>query len=138
MRPQLPLPLQVAEPAGLLLGHGTVTGCLAKWRDGVPDVVEQQRGQVPADALADQDPLHRDVGHRAGQRVGRHLPAADAQPVGQVVERVAGVFALADPPGDRRDAGGRVAVAQQLERPELDDLAGQVLAGVVAGVVELR
>src|SRR5215469_16269357 len=129
--------LQVAEPAGFFLGHGHGDRVLGEVGDRVAEVVEQQGGHVAGDAEGDQDALDRDVGGGPGQGVGGHLPPAGAQPVGQVEQRVPGVLALADPPGDRRDPGVRVAVAQQLERAQLDDLGGEVLADVVGGHVNL-
>src|SRR5262249_55912633 len=93
-------------------------------------------GHVVADAQADQDALDRDVRGRSGQGVSRHLPASAAQPVGQVEQGIAGVLAFADPPGDGRYAGVRVAVAQQLEGAQLDDLGRQVLADVVGRLVD--
>ena len=40
----------------------TVIGCLVKWAIDVAQVVEQDRGEVAADALAHEDALHGDVG----------------------------------------------------------------------------
>ena len=125
--------LEVAEAARLLLGHRHGDRVLVEVGDGVTEVVEQDVGQVAADVLAHQDALHGDVGRGAGERVGGHLPAPDAQPVGQVVERVAGIDAVGQLPGDGRDAGLGVAVAEELERPQLHDLLGQVAAGGVGG-----
>ena len=71
-----------------------MTGCRSKWRDRLLDVGRRRNAEVAADALADQDPLDRDVGDGAGQGVGRHLPPSDAEPVGEVVEGVAGVRSL--------------------------------------------
>src|SRR5580698_1784376 len=104
--------------------------------DGVPEVIEQQGGHVLADAQPDQNALHGYTGGCSGEGVGRYLPAAGAQPVSEVEQGVAGVFAVAYPPGHRRDAGGRIAVAQELERTELDDLRGEVLADRIGRVVD--
>ncbi len=128
--------LQVAEPARLLLGHGHGDRVLAEVGDGIAEVLEQQGGHVPADAQADQDALYGDVRGAAGKGVGGHLPPLVAQPVGQIEQRVAGVLAVADPPGYGRDPGVGVAVAQQLERPQLDDLRGQVLADVIGRLMD--
>jgi putative transposase len=76
------------------------------------------------------------LGGCSGEGVGGHLPSSCAQPVGQVEQRVARVLAFADPPGDRRDARGWVAVAQELEWAELDDLGGEVLADRIGRVVD--
>src|SRR5215469_16716500 len=129
-------PLQVAEPARLLLGHGHGDWVFAEVGYGVADVAEQEGGQVAADALADQDALDGDVRGRSGEGVGGYLPAGVAEPVGQVEERVAGVLAVADPPGDGRDPGVGVAVTQQVEGTQLGDLGGEVLADVVARGVD--
>src|SRR5664280_3728827 len=52
------------------------------------------------------------------------------------VQGVPGVLAVDDPPGDRRDPGQRVPVAQQLEGAELDDLLAEELGRGVAGVLD--
>ena len=60
-------------------------------------------------------------------RIGRDLPAAGAQPVGEIIQGEAGTLAFAD----RQQTAGMpspVAVVKELERSELGDLAGQVLA----------
>ncbi len=108
---------------------------LVKVSNGVAEVIEQQGCHVLADAEPDQDPLYSDVRCRPSQRVSRHLPAPAAEPVGHVEQRVAGVLALGDAPGNRRDSGVRVAVTEQLERAQLDDLGGKVLTDLVGGLV---
>ena len=100
------------------------------------EVVEQDRGQVAINPLTHQDPLHGDIRGRAGQGIGGHLPAAVTQTVGQVEERVSGVFALSDAPCDSGDALGRITATEQLEGAELGDLLGQVPSSLVAGVVD--
>jgi len=55
-------PLQVAEPARLLLGHGHGDRMLVEVGHRVAEVIQQQGGHVLADAQADQDALHGDVG----------------------------------------------------------------------------
>lgn len=45
---------------------------------------------APGQTLPDQDALHGDVGEGGGQGVGRHEPSTDAQPVGEVEQRIAG------------------------------------------------
>ena len=94
---------QVAEAAGLLLGHGHRHRVLVEVVDGLLDVVEQQEGQVAADPLAHQDPLDGDVGHRAGQRVGRYLPAP-APAAGRRCRR--GCSRGPPPPGSARPPTG--------------------------------
>src|ERR1022692_5324118 len=112
----------MAEAARLLLRHRHRDRMLREVRHGVPEVVQQQGSHIPAHAQADQDALYRYVSSCPGKGVGRYLPPARAQPVGQVEQRVAGVLSVADPPGDRRGPGGRVAVTEKLEGAELDDL----------------
>src|SRR3984885_6771542 len=104
--------------------------------DGVPEVIEQQGGHVLADAQPDQNALDGYAGGCSGEGVGGYLPAPGAQPVSEVEQRVAGVFAVANAPGHRRDAGGRIAVTQELERAELDNLRGEVLADRIRRVVD--
>src|SRR5439155_20810514 len=79
--------------------------------------------------------LHREVGRGPGKSAGRYLPAAGAQPVGEVEQGVPGILALGDAPGDRGYSGAGIAVAEQLERAQLGDLAGEVLAYLVGGQV---
>ena len=101
----------------------------------LPEVLQEQGGQILADPQADQDALHGYAGSGAGEGVGLHLPPLVAQPVGQVEQGVTRIHAVADAPGDGRDPGLRVAVAQELEGAQLDDLGGEVLAGRVGRVV---
>ena len=129
-------PLQVAEPAGLLLRHGHGDRVLREVGHGVPEIIEQQGGHVLAYAQSDQNALYGYVGSSSGEGVGGYLPASRAQPVGYVEQSVAGVLAFADPPGDRRDAGSGVAVAEEFEWAELDDLHGEVLADRIRRVVD--
>src|SRR5580692_5423558 len=71
--------------------------------DGVPEVIEQQGGHVLADAQPDQNALHGYTGGCSGEGVGGYLPASGAQPVSEVEQGVAGVLAVAYPPGHRQD-----------------------------------
>ena len=99
--------------------------------------MDEQTGQVAADAVADQDPLDDDVLGVGRQGVGRHLPAARAQPVGQVVQRVpVGIETLFHLPGQGRDARIHFAAENDLEGPHLPDLLGKVLGCLVAGGVD--
>jgi len=107
------------NPPVFFLGHGHGHRMLAEMGDRVAEVIQEQRGHIPAYSEADQDALDGDVGGGSGEGVGGHLPPANTQPVGQVEQRVAGIGVFADPPGDGGDAGRRVAVAQQLERASL-------------------
>jgi hypothetical protein len=91
---------------------------LLKVGDRGRKVIQEKGGQIAIDTLADQDALNGDVRGRSGQGVGRHLPAPVAEPVGQVVQGLTGLLAGFDAPRHRRDAGARIAEAQQLERTQ--------------------
>ena len=121
---------------GLRVGqrHGDRVGL--EMGDGALDVGHQHRRQVAADALADHDPHHGDVLGLAGQREGRRLPAAARELVGEVVEGVGRVRVGLHHEADGRDAGLRVAVADELERTQLGDVLGEPAGGVVAGLVD--
>ena len=67
--------------------------------DGAPVVVEQEVGHVPAEVVTHQDALNREVLTVGRERVGRHLPARDTQPVRQVEQREAVVNIFAQLPG---------------------------------------
>jgi len=67
-------------------------------------------------------------------RVRRHEPAVRAQTIGQVEEREAVPFPVAQRPGHGGQA--TVAVVEELERAQAGDLLGQVAGGVVAGLVD--
>src|SRR5580704_3225406 len=127
---------EVVEPAGFLLGHGHGDRMPAEMSHRIAEVVQQQRGHVAAHPQADQNALYGDVGSRPGKSVGRYLPAVREQPVGQVEQGVSGILTLGDAPGDRRYPGAGGAVAEQLERAQLDDLGGKVLAYVIGGLVD--
>src|ERR1700734_2851206 len=77
-------------------------------------VGEQKRSEIRCNALANQNALNRDVAHVVRQRVGWDLPTAHAQPVRKVEQRVAGIGAVLDPPGD-----GRNALARPARRPHI-------------------
>jgi hypothetical protein len=77
--------------------------------------------EVVAEALPDDHAEHGHVGRRLGHGVGGHLPAADAQSLGDVEHRVAVGLCQLD-----REHRDRRAVADQLERSERRDLAGGV------------
>src|SRR5215471_4405383 len=128
---------EVVEAAGLLLGHGHGHRVPVEVGYRVAEIIEEQRGHVPAHPQTDQDSLHGNIGRGPSKSVGRYLPATGAQPVGQVEQGVPGILALGDAPGDRRYPGVRVAVTQQLEWAELDDLGGEVLANLIGGHVDV-
>jgi hypothetical protein len=96
-----------------------------------PEVIEQQVGQVHAEAVPDHDPHHRDIGQVVREGVGRHLPAAHPQPLGQVEHRVPGDVVTQPEREDRKVP----ALGEQLERAYLGDLAGQVQRDVLAGLL---
>ncbi len=117
-------------------GHRAADRVLAEVGQRAPHVVHEQRGQVAADAVSHKDALDHQVLPVRRHRVGRHLPAAGAQPVGVVVEGVAGAFGVGlQGPGDRRDPGLHVAAEDDPERTHVGDLVGEVAGGVVAGLV---
>src|SRR5271166_726254 len=66
-----------------------------------------------------------------------HLPAADAQPVRDVEQRVSGLRAVLDLPGDGRDAAARISASDEFERPELSDFLREVLRRLVAGHMDI-
>ena len=101
-------------------------------------VFEQHVRHVAAEAMPDEDAHdHRFLDVRR-HRIGGDLPAADAQPVGQIEQRIARVDAILDHPGDRREAGLAVAVEEQFERPQFADLPADVLRVVVAVLLDSR
>src|SRR5579863_5183691 len=71
---------EVVEPAGLLLGHGHGHRMLAEVAHRVAEILEKQRGHVPAHPQSDQNALYRDVVRAPSKSVGGHLPAAALQP----------------------------------------------------------
>ena len=121
----------------LLAGHGRVHWVLFEVVDRPFHVVDQQRAEIAADAVPDQNPLNRQILHIGGQRIGGHLPAASTQPICQVVEAEARVDAVFHFPAQRRNARVHLAVVDDLERSQLFDLVGDVLGRVVAGRVNL-
>src|ERR1035437_2600993 len=76
------------------------------------------------------------IGGCSGEGVGRHLPPSFPEPVGHVEQGVAGILALAYPPRDGGDPGSRVAVTQELEGTQLDDLGREVLTYLIGRVVD--
>src|SRR5665648_297144 len=128
--------LQVVEPCRLLLRHGHRDRVPAEVGHGVPEVLEQQGSQIPADTPTDQNALYGYVGSHPGEGVGRHLPPSCAEPVGQVEQGITRVLTFAYAPRDGRDPGGRVAVTEKLEGAQLDDLGREVLTDLIGRVVD--
>src|ERR1700730_1807766 len=126
---------EVVEAAGLLLGHGHGHRMPAEVSHRSAEIVEKQRGHVLAHPQTDQNALHGDIGCAPGRSVSGYLPALGAQPVGEVEQGVPRILALGDAPGDRRYPGAGIAVAEQLERAQLDDLTGQITADVIRRLV---
>ena len=118
-----------------LLGHRDRDRMLVEMLDRAPDVVHQQAGHVPADPLADHDAHDGDVLGIAGQGECRNLPAALQQPIGEIVQCIGQLHARLYPEAYRRNTGLRIAVVDELERPELADLFCQPLSRVVAGLL---
>lgn len=121
-----------------LLGHRNCDRMLVEMLDRTPDVVHQQAGHIPTDSLADHDAHDGDVLGIAGQGECRNLPAALQQPIGEVVQRIGQLHARFHPEAYRRDTGFRIAVVNELERPELADLFCQPLSRVVASLLNPR
>ncbi len=97
------------NPPDSSLVMATDTGCLAKWSmdslmSSSSRVARSRltpwRTRIRCTEMSDTEPV---------KRVGRDLPTPHPQAVGDVVEGVAGVLALPDPPGHRRDAGLGIA-----------------------------
>src|SRR5262249_31979345 len=131
------VPQRWLNPLDSCLDMGTVTGCLPKC------ATASRKSSSSIEAMSRLTPMRirtRWTGMSAavpGRVEAGHRQAPVPQPVGQVEQGVAGILALSYPPGDRRDAGGRVAVAEQLERAQLDDLRREVLPDVVGGLMDL-
>ncbi|WP_206427597.1 hypothetical protein, partial [Leucobacter chromiireducens] len=87
------------------------------------DRVEQRVGEIHREAVPHDDALHRLIGEVVGHRVGRHEPAAHAQPIREVEERPVLRVSRAQPPGEH---GDRAAVAHELERCHRCDPAREV------------
>jgi len=104
------------SPPDTSLGHRDGDRVPAEAGHRVPEVVQEQGGRGPAHAEAGHDALDRAV-ETAPVRVqaGTCQPRLRS-PVGQVDQGVAGIPAFADPPGDRPDAGGRVAALYSGDR----------------------
>ena len=74
--PHAPQGCSVVEPRGLLAAEAQLARVAFEAGERLADVLQQQIGQIPADAMAHQDALHRDVQAVGRQGVGRRLPAA--------------------------------------------------------------
>src|SRR5579863_4454571 len=96
-------------------------------RDRTAKVFQQQVAQVAADSVANKDALDYEILAVRRHRIGGHLPSARPQAIGKVVKREAVVGTLPEPPADRGQAP--VSVMNDVERPQLADLGGEVLGG---------
>src|SRR5579859_180586 len=99
----------------------------------LPDVIEQQVSEVHAEAVPDHDPHHGGVGQVGWQGVCGYLPAALAEPFGQVEYRISGsVIAQLE-----REYRKIPAFGEQLERAHGRDFAGQVERYVLARLLHM-
>src|SRR5271165_4234513 len=110
---------------------------LAKVAEGPFDVASQQRAQIPRDTVADENPLDDNALAVRGQRVGRHLPAAVAQPVRQIKKAESGTGARFDRPAYGWDAPVHAATVDDFKETQLLNLSGEVLSRLVTGGVDL-
>ena len=77
-----PIPYRWLKPPDSSLVIDTVTGWRSKWAIDCSRSLEEQAGQVAADPLAHQDPLHRDVRRRT-RSADRPAPASPAPAAGR-------------------------------------------------------
>ena len=105
----------MAEAAGLRLRHVNGGGVPLEMVDRDEQVGQEVCGEVARHVTTDQHPLHDGVGELTGEWVGGDLPSIEAEPIGQVVEREAGIGALLHLPRHGRDALGGVGVEDEVE-----------------------
>src|SRR5210317_285092 len=103
--------------------------------DAALEILDQQVCQITAEAVPDQDAHDDQVLPLRRHAVGGDLPAAAANPVGQVEQVEARIGAFLEGPAHRRDTAA--AVVDNLEDAELLDFVGEILGRVVAGLVDL-
>src|SRR4051812_2058737 len=130
-RPPRRVTPSVVEAARLLLvGHGGVE--VVEPVDGLAQVCQEQLGHVGAEAVADDDPQHREVLPLGRHRVGRDQPAALAQLPGQVEDAVLGDLRL-----QREGDDGQVrAVGDDMELGHAGQRSGDVQGDVLAGLLD--
>ena len=123
------------EAAGLffdaLMGHRV----FLKVRNATLEVCDQQVGQIAADPVTHQDAHDHQVFPVGRHAVGGNLPAAHANPVGEVVEVETGIDALFKRPAHGRNAAA--SVVDDVKQTQLLDLIGQIVGRVVAGLLDL-
>jgi len=103
--------------------------------DGTLEVVEEESGEIAAETEASQHTLDDQVGAVLGHGVGRDLPSAKAQAVGEIVQGEIGVGAVLQRPGAAWDAAA--TVVNDFEDVELVELLGQPDADLFAAVGDL-
>ncbi len=91
--------------------------------EGPSQIVEQQRGQIAAEPVTDEDPLHNNVLAIGWHRISRHKPTARAQPIGQIVKRPGKSGARLQSPSHSGNAAP--SVVDEFERTQLGDLISQ-------------
>ena len=64
------------EPGRFFAGQRRLHWVFRKIIEGLLEVLDQQRAQIPADAVADQDTLNRHILAVRRQGIRRHLPTA--------------------------------------------------------------
>lgn len=103
-----------------------------------PDVFDERRAQIFANAMANENSLDHDVLAVGRQGIRRHLPAAAAEAVSEVIEGVpVGIETLLNLPRKRRNTALWVAAVNDLERPQFGDLVGDAARIVVTGSLDL-
>jgi len=104
--------------------------------DRTPEVVQHQVRHIAAEAVADEQAHHHHLSDVRQHRVGGRLPAAHAQPVREIEQRVARIAAVFDDPGNGGDALAAVTVEGQLEWAQLLDLPSNILRRVIGVLMD--
>ena len=121
----LPEPARVVVSARLVLSERCRHRMLGKVIESAPEVVKQQLSEIPAEAMANQDALHNKIAAVGGHGVRRHLPAAVAQAIGEIIEGEAGIRAGLKGPAECGQAAG--SAVDHFERPQLRNFPGQLV-----------
>src|SRR5579872_5795974 len=90
---------------------------------GVLHVAYQQLRQVAAETMPRNHALDHGLPAIGRQWIRSHLPAANPQPVAEIVQRIAGIDAVLDLPRATRQPAA--AIVNQFERTELRDLRAE-------------
>jgi len=112
-------------------GTGAEAGLRGKPVEVAADVLYEHIREIGGEAVPNHYPLHHQILAVGGHAVGGDLPATIAKAVGKIVERP--VSRLPQLP--RKDREVR-SVAEQLERAEGGDLAGEMPGDVLASLVD--